>query len=80
MNLDKVKEIKIIKLDKPLKISKDLIDEAKMGLSRKMINNMLREAIICAIDNEQKSFIECYLCKYFVRRVKGVVHCRYSLT
>ncbi len=78
MSLDKIKEIKVIKLDKPLKVPKDLIKEGGFGLSKKLISSMLREAIICVIDNKQKSFIECYLCKYFVRRVKGVVHCRYS--
>lgn len=78
MSLDKIKEIKVIKLDKPLKVPKDLIKEGSLGLSRKMVNNMLREAVICVIENKQKSFIECYLCKYFVRRIKGVVHCKYS--
>ena len=78
MSLDKIKEIKVIKLDKPLKVSRDLIEEAKVGLSKKMINNMRKEAIACIKDNKQKSFIECYLCKYFVRRIKGVVHCKYT--
>jgi hypothetical protein len=78
MNSNKINEIKVIKLDKPLKVSKDLIEEAKVGLSKKMINNMRKEAIMCIKDNKQKSFIECYLCRYFVRRIKGVVHCKYT--
>jgi hypothetical protein len=37
---------------------------------------MRREMVECPVLGGEVPFLQCYFCPNFVRRVKGVVHCR----
>jgi len=72
-----MREIKIEKTDKTVRIPKALREEIKrMGLESK-IKFMKKELVYCPLHGKKISPIYCITCKYFVRRVKGVVYCRY---
>ncbi len=69
-------EIPVIKLERSMRVPRELTNQLKGILSRKMISNMKREAIDCPILNKRVSFLQCYFCPNFVRRVRGIVYCR----
>jgi len=62
-----------------IKVSKAEIESAKEGgLSAKMIRRMKLEAVDCPMTGKIETAVFCYNCPNFVRRVRGVVHCRYK--
>lgn len=72
-------EVTIEKLDTPLRVDKELAKQVKETLGkvpRKMLNEMEREAVQCPVLKQQVPFLQCYACRNFVRRVKGMVHCK----
>lgn len=70
-------EVPIIKLEKPMRVSSDLVEQlSKANISRKMISEMKKEAVDCPVLNRRVAFLECYGCRNFVRRVRGIVYCR----
>jgi len=72
-------EIRIEKLEEPLPVSRELTKRVKESLgdvSRKVLSQMEREAVQCPVLGQRVPFLQCYVCENFVRRVKGVVHCR----
>lgn len=65
------------KTDKTVRIPKELREEIKrMGLESK-IKFMRKELIDCPLHKKKISPLYCLVCDYFVRRVKGVVYCKY---
>ncbi|MEM1509470.1 MAG: hypothetical protein QXY49_07090 [Thermofilaceae archaeon] len=73
--LDHKYEIQVRETDKPIKISNELKGKLT-GISPKLISKMKREIVECPVLGKPVSFIQCYFCPNFVRRVKGIVHCR----
>jgi hypothetical protein len=72
-------EVAVEKLDKALPLPRELSEQVKDALgnvSRKMLSEMRKEAVQCPVLGRQVPFLQCYTCKNFVRRVRGVVHCR----
>lgn len=70
-------ELEVIKLEKPMKVDEKLLEDLKNArISRKMISEMKKEAVQCPVLGRQVSFLQCYNCKNFVRRVRGRVFCR----
>jgi len=69
-------EVNVIKLEKSMKVPKDLVERFKGGLSRKRIAALKKEAVECPVKGKMVSFLECFFCKNFIRRVRGVVYCR----
>ena len=68
-------ELTVKEAEKPFRVSKELRKKLA-GISSKLISRMRREAVNCPVLGRDVSFVECYLCPNFVRRVRGVVHCR----
>jgi len=68
--------VKVKTLDRPMKISREKLEEFKGVLSRGMINRMRREAVECPIKGGMVAFLECFTCERFLRRVKGEVYCK----
>jgi len=65
--------VKVQRAEKPLKIPKE-VSEALRGIpGRKLLDK--REYVECPLRGEKVPFPECFLCKSFIRRVKGYVHC-----
>ena len=72
-----MREIKVEKSEKTVRISREIRDEIKrMGLDSK-IKFMRKELINCPKYGKKVSPVYCLLCEYFVRRFKGVIHCKY---
>jgi len=63
-------------LDKPLKISKEKMSELEGVVKGGIMSRMKKEAVKCPVRGETISFVECFTCENFLRRVKGEVECR----
>ena len=68
-------EVLVKRLDKPLKVPRELSKKLS-GLSSRLLSRMKREAVDCPVMGKEVPFLQCYFCPNFVRRVMGVVHCR----
>ena len=68
-------KIEIQPLTKPARISKEILLELKGAASAKNIAKMKKEGVVCPTNNETVSFVICFSCDKFVRRVKGFVYC-----
>lgn len=69
-------EVNVIKLARSMRVPKDLVERFKGGLSRRRIAALKKEAVECPVRGKVVSFLECFFCKNFVRRVRGVVYCK----
>lgn len=67
--------VKVIELDKPIKVSKEAQEALKGVASGKMLAKMRKEAVDCPVLNKRVPFLECFSCKNFQRRFKGEVQC-----
>lgn len=68
--------IPVEKLPRAMRTPKTLTKQIEGALSKKMITTMKREAVECPVLGKKVSFLQCYLCPNFVRRVRGIVYCR----
>ena len=72
-----MREIPVEKVDKTIRVPREIREEIKrMGLESK-IKFMRKELIECPMYKKRISPLYCLLCEYFVRRVKGIVYCKY---
>jgi len=62
--------------DRPFRVPKEVSEEIKGVLSRKMLSRMKKEYVECPIAKDRVPFLICFVCPSFIRRVKGVVHCK----
>ena len=46
------------------------------GVSPKMLKRVKTEYVDCPVLNQQISFVQCYVCKNFLSRIKGQVYCK----
>ncbi|RLE61095.1 MAG: hypothetical protein DRJ35_01415 [Thermoprotei archaeon] len=69
-------EVPVEKLPRAMRTPKELVKQIEGALSKKMISNMKKEAVECPVLKKKISFLQCYLCPNFVRRVRGIVYCR----
>lgn len=60
---------------KPKKVPKVVSTELKGVASGKQISRMKKESVDCPIVKEEVSFLVCFACPSFIRRVKGEVDC-----
>ena len=66
-------EIRI--LPRALKVPKETLNDIKGAIGGKRLARMKKECIDCPVMNKAISFIECFTCKNFLRRIKGKVEC-----
>lgn len=72
-------EVFIISLEKGLRLSKELKEKVKnlgQGVGKRNVAKMKKEAMDCPVLKHRVSFLQCFFCSNFVRRVKGVVYCK----
>ena len=62
--------------EKPPPTPKEYIQDLKGVASGKQIARMKKEAVACPVLNKTVSFVQCFACPNFIRRVKGKVDCR----
>lgn len=68
-------EVVVKGVEKPFKTSED-VKKRLIGVSPRLLSRMRREAVDCPVLEREVPFIECYVCPNFLRRVRGVVHCK----
>jgi hypothetical protein len=68
--------ISVIQMEKAIRTPKESLEALKGVLGAKRVAKMRKEAVECPIKGGTISFIECFSCPNFIRRVKGAVHCR----
>jgi hypothetical protein len=68
-------EVPIFSVEKPAKVPKEVSAQLKGAVSGKMVARMKKEAVKCPMVSDQVTFLVCFTCPSFLRRVKGVVHC-----
>lgn len=68
--------ISIIEMDKAMRTPKESLEALKGVLGARRIAKMKREAVECPIKGRTLSFVECFSCPNFIRRVKGAIHCK----
>ena len=68
-------EVPIYDVEKPAKVPKEVTGQLKGAVSAKMIAGMKKEAVKCPVVDDEVTFLVCFTCPSFLRRVKGVVHC-----
>jgi len=69
-------EVSIIRLEKAMRVPRELSEQLKGVLSAKRIRELKKDAVNCPVQGKIVPFLQCFVCKNFVRRVRGVVHCR----
>lgn len=75
--------------EKPVKITDQAKQELKAvgmmdekgklklkGVSPKMLKRMKTEYVNCPVLEQEIGFVQCYVCRNFMSRVKGQVYCR----
>lgn len=68
-------EVKVEPVRRALKVPPE-VTEGLSGFSKSMVRRMRREAVNCPVRKKRVAFAICFLCPNFLRRVKGVVHCK----
>jgi len=68
-------EVPVRRVNEKVRIPKELVKRVK-GLSPRLISRMRREVVDCPVLGSRVPFLQCFLCPNFVRRVRGVVHCK----
>ncbi|RLI02577.1 hypothetical protein DRO30_02405 [Candidatus Bathyarchaeota archaeon] len=66
-------EVKV--LQKPLKVPAEKLEEFKGVFSKRVLSRLKKEAVECPLKGSPVSFLECFVCDKFIRRVKGYVYC-----
>ena len=69
-------EVEIFTPEKAPPTPKQYVQDLKGVASGKQIARMKKEAVACPVLNKTVSFVQCFACPNFIRRVKGKVDCR----
>ncbi len=72
-----MREIPVTKVDKTVRIPREISEKVKQLGLKKEIKYMKKEIIDCPLHKKEISPIYCLVCPYFVRRVKGKIYCKY---
>jgi hypothetical protein len=75
MSSDTKYVVKVYQSPKPKRVPKVVSLELKGGASPKMISRMKKESVDCPLVKAEVSFLVCFACPSFLRRVIGEVHC-----
>ncbi|MDG6926629.1 MAG: hypothetical protein JRN09_08750 [Nitrososphaerota archaeon] len=67
--------VKIYPSPSPKKVPKVVSTELKGVASGKQMSRMKKESVDCPVVKQELSFLVCFACPSFIRRVKGEVDC-----
>jgi len=62
--------------EKPPPTPKQYVQDLKGVAGGKQIARMKKEAVDCPVLMKKVSFVQCFACPNFIRRIKGQVGCR----
>jgi hypothetical protein len=68
--------VEITQPEKPPPTPKQYVQDLKGVAGGKQIARMKKEAVNCPVLVKTVSFVQCFACPNFIRRVKGKVDCR----
>ncbi len=68
--------VQVLLPDKAPPTAKQYVQDLKGVAGGKQISRMKKEAVDCPVLEKKVSFVQCFACPNFIRRVKGQVGCR----
>ncbi len=68
--------VQVLLPEKSPPTAKQFVQELKGVAGGKQIARMKKEAVDCPVLVKKVSFVQCFACPNFIRRVKGEVGCR----
>ena len=72
---NKEREVELKHSETRIKVPKEKVEALKGVVGGKTLSRMKKEYVECPLDMTTKSFVECFTCGDFVRRIKGKVYC-----
>jgi len=67
--------VDVVEVPKAIPASKESLEAIKGAVKGKALAKMKKEAVDCPVKGRRVSFIECFTCPNFNRRVRGQVGC-----
>jgi len=67
--------VDVMEVPKAIPASKDSLEAIKGAVKGKALAKMKKEAVDCPVKGKRVSFVECFTCPNFNRRVRGKVGC-----
>ena len=67
--------VDVLEVLKAVPASKESLEAIKGAVKGKALARMKKEAVDCPVKAKRVSFVECFTCPNFNRRVKGKVGC-----
>jgi len=67
--------VDIVEAPKAIRAPKETLDAIKGAVKGKALAKMRKEAVDCPVKVRRVSFVECFTCPNFNRRVRGKVGC-----
>jgi hypothetical protein len=68
-------KVQVFPAPKPIRVPKVVSESLKGAASPKMISRMKKELVACPVVKKEITFLVCFACPSFLRRVSGVVDC-----
>ena len=68
--------VEIKPVDRAIATPKEFVQELKGAVGGKQMARMKKEAVDCPVLVKTVSFVQCFACPNFLRRVKGHVDCK----
>ena len=67
--------VDVVEVPKAIPASKESLEAIKGAVKGKALAKMKKEAVDCPVKAKRVSFVECFTCPNFNRRVRGKVGC-----
>jgi len=67
--------VNIVEVAKAVPAPKEILEAIKGAVKGKALAKMKKEAVDCPVKAKRVSFVECFTCPNFNRRVRGKVGC-----
>ena len=67
--------VDVLEVPKAIAAPKESLETIKGAVKGKALARMKKEAVDCPVKGKRVSFVECFTCPNFNRRVKGKVGC-----
>ena len=67
--------VDVVEVPKAIPAPKESLESIKGAVKGKALAKMKKEAVDCPVKGRRVSFVECFTCSNFNRRVRGKVGC-----
>jgi hypothetical protein len=74
-NVEDKYSVDVVEVPKAIPASKESLEAIKDAVKGKSLARMKKEAVDCPVKGKRVSFVECFTCPNFNRRVRGKVGC-----